>query len=61
MRNFIRYYLFKSLIILALLEAGFILWNQNRNRKPEIIADNYSVFSRQILKMQPLENDIDKN
>ena len=61
MKSFLRQHLFKLLIALILLEICYLLWNHNKNHRPEIVSDNAIVYSRQAIKIDPIVNDVDKD
>jgi regulation of enolase protein 1 (concanavalin A-like superfamily) len=61
MREFWRYYSFKVILGLVVLQLGFFSWLQYRNHRPEAITDEYSVYEGHSVSCMPLRNDSDKD
>ena len=61
MREFVRYYLLKVLIVIVVLQLAFFYWLENRNHRPEAVGDEVSVYEGHSVKLRPLRNDTDKD
>ena len=61
MREFVRYYLLKVLVVIVVLQLAFFYWLENRNHRPEAVNDEVSVYEGHTVKIRPLRNDTDKD
>lgn len=61
LREFMRFHLLKTLLVLVVIQIAVVAYVQNMNHKPVAEADNAVVFAGQRVKISPLTNDMDKD
>lgn len=61
MREFVRQYLFKTLLVLIIVEIGVFAYLQKRNHRPVAVNDKTELYAGHSKEIAPLKNDIDKN
>jgi regulation of enolase protein 1 (concanavalin A-like superfamily) len=61
LRAFVRFHLFKTLIVLVVIQVIIILIVQNFNHRPLAVRDVASVTEGKRIKMTPIVNDSDKD
>lgn len=61
LREFMRFHLLKTLLVLVVIQIAVVAYVQNMNHKPVAQPDNAVVFAGQRIKIWPLTNDMDKD
>jgi hypothetical protein len=61
LREFMRFHLFKTLLIFVIIQVAIFAVIQNYNHRPQAIPDQASIIEGRTAKITPLSNDLDKD
>jgi hypothetical protein len=61
LREFMRFHLFKALLIFVIIQVVIVAIIQNFNHRPQAVPDQASIIEGRTAKITPLSNDFDKD
>ncbi|NJM16794.1 MAG: cadherin-like domain-containing protein [Bacteroidales bacterium] len=61
MRRFWRFYFLRVLLVLIVLQLGFLAWLEYRNHKPVAVPDKVEVIENRSINIAVLHNDTDED